>query len=331
MIVKEFIPPHPLKTAVLFLIFKRLDTTKRVFESIRRAKPPRLYIAADGPRDYVEDEAEKVKAVREYVMNNIDWNCEVKTLFRYKNLGCGKAVSQAITWFFENEEMGIILEDDTLPSQSFFWFCEELLERYKDDMRVGMISGNNFQKGIKRGEADYYFSIYNHIWGWASWANRWNNYDFTLKSFEVKELTNIVDNLFDDKNVRAYWKDIFKKMKKNKIDTWDYQWTFTLWKNNYLTILPNTNLVSNIGFGFDSTHTAIADSEFANLPRFEINLSKHPEYVVQNKEADEFSSKLICSKKSIFKRVVNKVKRLLNELQNLYTTNKRNIHRKNLK
>ncbi|MFP4332877.1 MAG: hypothetical protein ACLFQJ_06210, partial [Campylobacterales bacterium] len=139
----EFTPPHPLKTAVLFLVFNRLDTTKQVFEAIRQAKPPRLYVAADGAREAKEGEDQKVKAIREYILQHIDWDCEVKTLFREKNLGCKIAVSSAITWFFENEEMGIILEDDCLPSQSFFWFCEELLERYKDDMRIMMVSGYN--------------------------------------------------------------------------------------------------------------------------------------------------------------------------------------------
>ena len=161
----EFVPPHPLNTAVLFLIFNRLDTTKQVFEAIRQAKPPRLYIAADGARSSREGEAEKVQAVREYIIQNIDWECEVKTLFREQNLGCKYAVSGAIDWFFENEEMGIILEDDCLPSQSFFWFCEELLERYKDDMRVWHIGGSNFQNGIKRGDGDYYFSKYNTFFG----------------------------------------------------------------------------------------------------------------------------------------------------------------------
>ena len=138
-----FTPPHPLNIAVLFLVFNRIDTTKQVFEAIQQAKPPKLYIAADGARESNEGEAEKVKAVREYIMQNTDWECEVKTLFREQNYGCKMAVSGAIDWFFDNEEMGIILEDDCLPSQSFFWFCEELLERYKDDMRVGQICGFN--------------------------------------------------------------------------------------------------------------------------------------------------------------------------------------------
>ena len=132
MAKSEFIPPHPLNTAVLFLVFNRPDTTRQVFEAIRKAKPPRLYVAADGPREDHPGEDEKVREIRDYVMNNIDWDCEIKTLFRDKNLGCKYAVSGAITWFFENEEMGIILEDDCLPSQSFFWYCEELLKKYKD-------------------------------------------------------------------------------------------------------------------------------------------------------------------------------------------------------
>lgn len=302
----DFTPPHPLKTPVLFLVFNRLDTTKQVFEAIRQAKPPRLYIAADGARESKKGEEQKTQAVRDYVLSNIDWECEVKTLFRDKNLGCKYAVSGAITWFFQNEEMGIILEDDCLPSQSFFWFCEELLERYKDDERVGMISGDNFQKGIKRGEADYYFSIYNHIWGWASWANRWKIYDANLSHFNN---SNFINDLFEDRKTISYWKEIYKKMKKELINTWDYQWTFALWNNKQLTILPNTNLIKNIGFGVDATHT-IGESEFANLKSFEIELKNHPKEIERNFEADEFTSRLILNKKSFFKRVVDKVKRL---------------------
>jgi len=141
MKVDNFTPPKPLETAVLFLVFNRLDTTKQVFEAIKKAKPPRLYIAADGARKNIDNEDKIVQDIRNYLISNIDWECEVKTLFREKNLGCKYAVSGAIDWFFENKEMGIILEDDCLPSQSFFWFCEELLNKYKDDKRIFLISG----------------------------------------------------------------------------------------------------------------------------------------------------------------------------------------------
>lgn len=303
----KFTPPHPLNTAVLFLVFNRLDTTKQVFQAIREVKPPRLYIAADGARDTKEGEAQKAQAVRDYITSNIDWECEVKTLFREKNLGCKMAVSGAIDWFFENEEMGIILEDDCLPSQSFFWFCEELLERYKDEMRVGMISGDNFQKGIKRGDADYYFSIYNHIWGWASWANRWKKYDVELDTITD---TQFITKLFSNKNTQDYWLKTFQTMKEKKIDTWDYQWTFTLWNQDQLTILPNVNMISNVGFGADATHTT-GESEFSKLTAHDLIINKHPLAVQRSIEADDFTSRLMFEKKSFFYRVVNKIKRMI--------------------
>ncbi len=304
--IDKFTPPHPLNTAVLFLVFNRLDTTKEVFEAIREAKPPRLYIAADGARVEKDGEDQKAQAVRNYILSNIDWKCEVKTLFRDENLGCKYAVSGAIDWFFANEEMGIILEDDCLPSQSFFWFCEELLEKYKDDMRVGQISGDNFQKGIKRGDADYYFSIYNHIWGWASWANRWKNYDVELNTIND---TKFIKNLFQNKNTQAYWLEVFQNMKMKQIDTWDYQWTFTLWNNNQLTILPNINLVKNVGFGEDATHT-VGESEFANLDTCEISLQNHPIDLIQDKKADNLTSELMFAKKPLYKKIINKIVRI---------------------
>jgi len=297
----------PLHTAVLFLVFNRLETTKQVFEAIRQAKPPRLYVAADGAREAKKGESEKTKQVRNYILSNIDWECEVKTLFRERNFGCKMAVSGAIDWFFQNEEMGIILEDDCLPSQSFFWFCEELLERYKDDMRVGQISGDNFQKGIKRGEADYYFSIYNHIWGWASWSNRWQNYDVSLRTIKN---SNFIDDVIINKNAIKYWKNIFMQMKNEAIDTWDYQWTFTLWNKNQLTILPNFNLVSNIGFGTDATHTTEAN-EFAKLANFDLTLKTHPYIIERCIEADLFTSSLMFEKKPFFTKLINKIKRIL--------------------
>ena len=304
--IEKFTTSKALNTAVLFLVFNRLDVTKQVFEAIREARPPRLYIAADGAREDKNGEAEKVKDVRSLIMKNIDWACDVKTLFREDNLGCKMAVSGAIDWFFENEEQGIILEDDCLPSQSFFWFCEDLLVRYKNDMRVGQISGDNFQKGIRRGEADYYFSTYNHIWGWASWANRWEKYDVNLDTIKN---SHFIEVLFDNKKTINYWKEIFFTMKKKSIDTWDYQWTFTLWNNDQLTILPNVNLIQNIGFGKNATHTII-ESEFSNLHAGEILLNSYLTKIKRHYEADLLTSRQMFNHKSIFERIINKLKRI---------------------
>lgn len=298
---QTFSPPHPLKTAVLFMVFNRLDTTKQVFEAIRKAKPPKLYIAADGARNNKEGESEKVKAVRDFILSNIDWQCEIKTLFRDKNLGCKYAVSSAITWFFENEEMGIILEDDCLPSQSFFWFCEELLELYKDNMSVWHIGGTNLQNFIKRGDADYYFSKYIHVWGWASWANRWEFYDAEL--YNVKD-SSFLFNTFDEITVRKYWTEVFQSIKENKIDTWDYQWVFTIWNNNGLAIIPNVNMISNVGFGIEATHTKNYENP---AETFDFTISNHPSQLSLDKKADDFTFKYIYKPKSLWERIKNKI------------------------
>ncbi|HOK63602.1 MAG TPA: hypothetical protein PLE17_06900, partial [Soehngenia sp.] len=230
------------------------------------------------------------------------WNCEVKTLFREKNLGCGKAVSQAITWFFENEEMGIILEDDCLPSQSFFWFCEELLERYKDDMRVGQISGFNYGYKNKDLKYDYFFSKYPMIWGWASWANRWKNYSLDLEDFDEIKALNFFNLLFDKKELRKRL-SVFNRVKNNEIDTWDYQWSFALYKNIQFTVIPKKNYILNLGFGEDSTHTFIKNP-YEHLTLEETNKSlEHPKYIVQ----DINLYKIINKEDRLLQKVVKKV------------------------
>ena len=301
--INKFTPPHKLNTAVLFLVFNRLEKTKQVFEAIREAKPPRLYIAADGAREDKVGEEEKVLAVREYITQNINWDCEVKTLFRDKNLKSPDACSSAISWFFENEEMGIIFEDDCLPVKSFFWFCEELLEKYKDNHRIGMISGTNLKNGEKIGDADYFFSIYGHMWGWASWSNRWKNFDMDFQSHNSSDY---IENIFTDKRTVKYWKNIF-----NSTRNWDYSWLFILWKNDQLSIYPNINLVSNIGMGADATHPSDENHEFSNLKRFELKISNHPLEIKRNYDADYYESKKVYNTRSILARIVNKICRIL--------------------
>ncbi len=288
MKTKEFIPPYPLKTAVLFLIFNRLDTTKQVFEEIRKAKPPRLYIAADGPRENKEGEKEKVGAVRKYVLENIDWNCEVKTLFRDKNLGCGKAVSQAITWFFENEEMGIILEDDCLPSQSFFWFCEKLLKKYNKEKRIMLITGTSYLFNEIERKEDYFFSRYVSIWGWASWRRAWKYYDINMKNWpEIKKNNKIKEIFYWDKKIAHFFSNCFEIAFNKKIDTWDYQWVYTCFTHDGYCLTPYKNLISNIGF--KGTRES-KNSPFINMERLDfhnINNLKCPKVISYNLETDK--------------------------------------------
>ena len=286
-----FIPPHVLNTPVLFLVFNRLDTTKQVFEAIRQAKPPRLYVAADGARANKEGEAGKAQAVRDYIMSNIDWECDVKTLFREENLGCKYAVSGAITWFFENEEQGIILEDDCLPSQSFFWFCEELLERYKDDMRIWHIGGaSTLTNDIVINNDSYYFSNLNHIWGWAGWSNRWSKYDSSISQFPEFKDKKYIKDVFKEFLLQKFWINNLQNVYLKKIDTWDFQWCFTVWINRGVSITPTINMISNIGYGADATHTANKDSKMSNMLKKEMPLSLiHPSVIMINTEYDSFN------------------------------------------
>ena len=218
----SFIAPQPLATAVLFLVFNRLDTTKKVFNAIKQAKPPRLYIASDGARSNKEGEYEKVQIVRDYIIKNIDWECEIYTLFRKENLGCKYAVSGAITWFFETEEQGIILEDDCLPSHSFFWYCESLLNRYKNDDSVYLISGDSRASESFGMVEDYAFCKYPMIWGWASWKRVWDNYDLELKDWPNQRDV-LPKKISSHGPTIKFWKNIFDRMYNKEIDTWDHQ------------------------------------------------------------------------------------------------------------
>lgn len=298
-----------MKKAVLFLTFNRLDTTRRVFEEIKKARPPRLYLASDGARENKDGEKETVQKIRSFILNNIDWECEIKTLFRDKNLGCGKAVSGAITWFFSQEEDGIILEDDCLPHQSFFKYCEELLEYYKKDKRVWHISGNQFVPNFDNG-ASYYFAKIQHVWGWASWADRWQEYEFDLSIYDKENIRKFSEN----KRVVDYWLDVFDKVKRGTINTWDYQWTFKIIEKDGLCINPSKNLVSNIGFREDGTHTSDKYNPLANLPIFEISEIIHPKNVIYDNRAVEyiynkiFGIKTVDIKKNIFKKLYKYVK-----------------------
>lgn len=272
---------------MLFLVFNRPETTKRVFDAIRKAKPPRLYVAADGPRRNREGEAERASQVRE-IATAVDWHCEVKTLFRNENLGCKKAVSGGIDWFFENEERGIILEDDCLPHPDFFAFCETLLNLYETDERVWVVTGDNFQDGQHRGEASYYFSRYNHVWGWASWRRAWTKRDMEIKFWPEWGKSQAWNDWLPDQVERTYWTKIFNQMHRNEIDTWDYPWTASVWFHRGLTATPNVNLVSNIGFGPDATHTLAAGSAMSLMATTDLKEITNPKAICQDLDADRY-------------------------------------------
>ncbi len=325
-----FTPPYPLKTAVLFLVFNRLDTTTQVFEAIRNAKPPRLYVAADGPRFSKEGEPEKVQAVRDYVLEHIDWDCEVKTLFRDENLGCKYAVSSAITWFFENEEMGIILEDDVLPLPSFFYYCDELLERYKDNESIALISGCNMISRYYEPASSYFFSKYNFIWGWASWRRSWREYDVRMAQWPAWKALGVLRDLSDgNRFFSMYWGAFFDKVHAGHIDTWDFQWTFACWRKGAVSVLPKYNLVSNLGFSrADATHTTgEIPGVFIHSVQKNIDFPMcHPESIVRSCDADRLVDKLgySISFGSALKRVMQDmpcVRNLLKKIKQISFSN----------
>ena len=290
--------PASLKTAVLFLVFNRPDTTKEVFEKIRQAKPQRLYVAGDGPREGREGEIEKVTKARE-IASKVDWPCEVKTLFREKNLGCKKGVSSAITWFFEQEEQGIILEDDCVPNLDFFTFCENLLDRFSKDQRITTISGNNFQNGEWRGDASYFFSKYYHCWGWASWRRAWKYYQGDINFWPKWKKSKDWFSYLPDKVERRYWQKIFDRVHAGQIDSWAYPWTASIWYKGGLTITPNINLVSNIGFGNDATHTISESSKLSKIKVDSLGKIKHPKNIERNIEADTFTFNYVFEGKNL--------------------------------
>ncbi|MGX5688871.1 nucleotide-diphospho-sugar transferase [Arcticibacter tournemirensis] len=274
---------------VLFIVFNRPDTTKLVFEKIREAKPPRLYIAADAARPGRPDERRLCDEARS-IIHGVDWPCQVETLFQEDNLGCKYGVSTAITWFFCKEEEGIILEDDCLPSNDFFRFCDTLLIKYRYDTRISQIAGCNFQQGKRRGNKSYYFSSNIEVWGWASWKRVWNDYDPELKRFAEEEVREQLSKLFDEKLLVESFTQLFRDLKNNKIDTWDYQFKLINFFNNGLCIIPNANLITNIGFRSDATHTVSADDPYSNIPTEALSDPiTHPIYFTPEKEADLFT------------------------------------------
>ena len=294
-----------LTIPVLFLIFNRPDTTQPVFNEIREAKPTKLFVAADGPRDNKKGEKEECEKTRK-IIEQVDWDCELYKLYRDKNLGCKIAVSSAIDWFFENVEEGIILEDDCLPHPSFFRFCQELLEKYKGDERVFVISGDNFLFGRKRTNYSYYFSRYNHCWGWATWKRTWSYYDGEIKIWPEIKMENWLKDILGNLHATRYWTNIFQRVYENRIDSWAYPWTFSCWIQNGATIIPRVNLVSNIGFGPQSSHTKHR-SRFTNMTVRAMDFPlRHPPFLVRDTKADDFVQKTHFHVSNISLRIIKR-------------------------
>lgn len=239
-------------TPILFVFFNRKDTAIRTFERIKAVKPSQLYLAQDGPRKH--NEAEIVADVRKAITEAIDWPCEVHTLFREKNLGCSLGVKTAIDWLMENEEYGIILEDDCVCNSSFFKYMEEILIDYKDDQRIGMVAGSNLVKGFTPSYS-YHFSRFKSCWGWGTWRRAWKNMDMDM-SWRKKHLKDVINNSGFNGQYNSKWHFQLKCIDNDYVSAWDWQWYFALAAQNQLCIYPAVNLVTNIGNDAEATHTS---------------------------------------------------------------------------
>jgi hypothetical protein len=294
---------------VIFAIFNRPDTTRQVFETIRAAKPRKLLVIADGPRANRPGEAENCAATRA-IIDGVDWDCEVLRNFSETNMGCCLRISSGITWAFELVDKAIILEDDCVPSASFFPYCADLLDRYENDERVMQVSGNNFLFGHAETADSYYFSRYVHGWGWATWRRAWTKYDLDMTHWPVIRDRNLFDQYFPKMIERYYWKSIFQHVYDGNIDSWGYRWVYSIWANSGLSIAPARNLVRNIGFGTEAAHTKRHNS-YSSLGAEELDLPlTHPATLLASSDEDQLEARLrpqrLCEYSFVLKPLVRR-------------------------
>lgn len=304
-----------METPVAFIIFNRPDTTARVFAEIAKAKPPKLFVIADGPRPGRPGEAEKCTAARA-VIEHVDWECDVVKNYSDVNLGCGPRPSTGISWVFEQVEEAIIFEDDCVPHPTFFRFCEELLQKYCDDERVMQISGCNPLAGLHQAPYSYCFYRIFACWGWATWRRAWQHFDMEMKMWPELRNSGWLQDLMGDPRGVEYWEKIFDSCYKSpNTDSWDYQFLFACWAQNGLAIAPNTNLVSNIGFGDDATHTRSGNTANVGIQMAAIKFPlRHPPHMMRDKELDRLRLESSFGEKeslTLYGRLRNKLSRII--------------------
>ncbi|MBP2626011.1 MAG: hemolytic protein HlpA-like protein [Firmicutes bacterium] len=280
-----------LTTPVAFFIYNRIDSSETIFEQIRSAKPPKLLVIADGPHVDRPNDKEKCAATRA-IIDRVDWDCEVIKNYSDINLGMGTRQRSGFNWIFQKLEEVIILEDDTVPHPTFFRYCQEMLERYRNDERIMAISGCNFQFSDQQPKYSYYYSKFGHYWGWAGWRRAWKYYDPTMTLWPQIRDKGLLFNILGNEKSVQYWTQMLDKTYSGEIDTWDYQWTFSCWLQNGLIIIPSVNLVSNVGFGPGATHTTRI-TEAANVATAAMNFPlKHLPFIIRHVQADNFVQEL---------------------------------------
>ncbi|EKV03435.1 hypothetical protein Lepto7375DRAFT_5733 [Leptolyngbya sp. PCC 7375] len=280
----EFLP-------VVLIVFNRPNLTQQLLYALAKVAPPVIFVIADGPRSSVPGDIDACAQTRE-IINSIAWDCNIYTNYANENLGCRRRVETGLDWVFSQVESAVILEDDCIPEPSFFRFCSELLVRYKADTRIMAISGDNFQLGRQRTSDSYYFSRYPHCWGWATWRRAWQYYDADMACWPSINSNEWLTDILGDRFTKQYWQHKFQQTYEGKINSWAFVWTFSCWLQSGLCILPNINLVSNIGFGRLGTNHTHWSSPFARMATYPIEFPlKHPSIVVRDAQADAFTQR----------------------------------------
>lgn len=311
-------PPSP---PVLLIFFNRPDCVAQTLAAVRAARPARLYLATDAPRPLVADDLVRCAAARAVVDAGINWPCDVQRDYATANLGPDRRVTSAISWFFDQEESGIVLEEDCVPHATFFPFCTELLARYAADERVGLISGDQFVTGGWRGdgEASYVFAQLTQIWGWASWRRAWRLLDSqTMNLWPDARRTGLLDALFTRKRDRRYWRDRFDECHSGQAEVWDYRWSFARWHHRQCGIVPAQNLVTYIGFRPDALHTT-GPHPAANLPARPMTFPlRHPAHVEVDRRLDRATARILFSTGSLRARALFRLRQARRALGDLF-------------
>lgn len=302
-----------LSTPVALIFFRRPASTVKVMERIRLARPRKLLLACDGPRSDKPEEAELVARTRHDVEAMIDWDCDVLKNYSAVNEGLYKGLPRKLNWIFEQAEEAIVLEDDCVPDVSFFRFCEELLVRYREDERIMHISGNSFHGGRRWGDASYYFSRYTHSWGWASWRRAWRFYDEEMSQLPVAIAQRLLQPILPERLDYAYWTRMLTRNRslsaQGRGPDWDTAWMLSCWLHGGLSILPNANLVTNIGFDALGSHQFSRANRLMNIPAIEMSFPlRHPRQVVQNLAADAFTQRHVVLR-GLVDRVMDRLAR----------------------
>ncbi len=299
-----------LTTPVVLIIFNRPQFTARVFEEIRRARPSKLLVVADGPRADRAGEMAKCAEARR-VIDGVDWPCEVLRNYSETNMGCSRRPATGLDWVFGEVEEAIILEDDCMPHPTFFRYCAEMLEKYREDERIFHISGNHFGSKGEKNPYSYYFSRYPYCWGWATWRRAWKHFDLGIKIWPTIRDGHWLNDFLEDKYLARRFTREFESIYTGETKTvWDYQFGLASWINSGLSIHPRANLISNIGFTEEATHTADADSTSANIPTVAMEFPlRHPPFMMRNVYEDGFLPDGLA-RKTIAQRAIKKLKRL---------------------